>query len=391
MVDTALSFFAGPVRAAIQSEVAVAVEAVSERSLAAYSAFCAGVPAAPPQSAAWVANWGPRLAPDGLIAFVRAKGRTVMALPLEVDRAGPFRVARFMGDSHANGNFPPVDPAFARGIRAADVRAVAAAIAAARPDIDLVLLERLVPTLGGLPNPLLAAPHALSPNVALAIDLAGGFDAVLERGSGKRKRKKHRAQLRKFEAVGPYRRFQAATPEETRRMLDAFFAMKEARFRKMGIRNVFEGEVGSFFQALFAGALGGPRPAFVLHGLEVAGKLRAVTGASDCGDRLICEFGGIAEDELSPASPGDFLFFENIEDASQNGYAVYDFSVGDEPYKRQWCDIESRHHDVALPLNLRGRLLARLLTAQTRLKHLVKNTPALWRLVRALRRRAAGA
>ena len=111
----------------------------------------------------------------------------------------------------------------------------------------------------------------------------------------------------------------------------------------------------AFFHTLFADALAETPPPFVLHGLEVGGKLRAVTGSSRCGKRLICEFGAIAEDELAHASPGDFLFFDNIEEACQRGLAVYDFSVGDEPYKRLWCDLETRHFDVIVPLTTKGR------------------------------------
>ena len=101
-----------------------------------------------------------------------------------------------------------------------------------------------------------------------------------------------------------------------------------------------------------------PPPPFVLHGLEVDGTLRAVTGSSRTSTRIICEFGTIADDDLAHASPGDFLFFENIAEACRQGLAVYDFSVGDEPYKRLWCDLETRHFDVIIPLSAKGRLLA---------------------------------
>ena len=202
-------------------------------------------------------------------------------------------------------------------------------------------------------------PILPSPNLSLAVDLGGGFDALLLRASGKRKRKKHRSQMRKFEAVGSHRRIEAETPDEVNRLLDAFFEMKEFRFRKMGIANVFGDEqVRAFFRALFTDALAEDKPSFVLHGLEVAGKLRAVTGSSRSGKRLICEFGAIAEDDLGHTSPGDFLFFDNIQEACETGFAVYDFSVGDEPYKRLWCDIETQHFEVLIPLTLKGRALA---------------------------------
>ena len=60
------------------------------------------------------------------------------------------------------------------------------------------------------------------------------------RTSGKRKRKKHRSQTRKFEAAGGFRRIEAQHAEtRSNALLDAFFAMKEVRFQKMGIANVF--------------------------------------------------------------------------------------------------------------------------------------------------------
>ena len=81
-----------------------------------------------------------------------------------------------------------------------------AAIRTARPNIDALVLERLLPEHGGVANPLLALPHFPSPNISLAVSLEGGFDALLSRVSGKRKKKKHRSQMRKFEAAGGYRR-----------------------------------------------------------------------------------------------------------------------------------------------------------------------------------------
>ena len=94
------------------------------------------------------------------------------------------------------------------------------------------------------------------------------------------------------------------------------------------------------------------------------------------------EFGAISEDELFYASPGDFLFFEEIRKACDDGLAFYDFSVGDAPYKRAWCDIETGHADVFAGLSARGKLLALLCFARTVLKRVVKQNPAMSRLAR---------
>jgi CelD/BcsL family acetyltransferase involved in cellulose biosynthesis len=316
------------------------------------------------------------------------------ALPLEIVRQGPFRVARVPGGSHANGNFFAASPAFRRSPHSGSEMAAAfGAVAAARPDIDMIALERLAPSLAGLDNPLEALPHAESPNIALAADLAGGFEALVDRMSGKRKRKKHRAQLRKFEAADGYRCIRADTPDEAHRLLSDLFAMKEERFRKMGIADVFgPPEIKAFFGELFGAALEQTEPQFLLNGLEVGGKLRAVAAYSRAGDRLVCDFASFAEDELYAASPGEFLFFHDIEQACAAGVKIFDFSVGDEPYKRAWCEIETRQFDVLFPLTMKGRAAVVLTLAKARAKGFVKNSPVALRLARLVRanRSAAG-
>jgi CelD/BcsL family acetyltransferase involved in cellulose biosynthesis len=356
-----------------------------------YAELCRTGIFAPAQSQEWIAAWTAKAKPDHIIAIISFSGRPVFALALEILRAGPVRVARFMGGSHANGNFAAADPSWLAKAGEAEMRALVAEIGRARLDVDIVALERLLPEFDGRLNPLLALPHYASPNLSLAVSLDGGFEALLGRASGKRKRKKHRSQTRKFEAAGGFRRIKATSAPEVKRMFDAFFTMKENRFRRAGIANVFgDAKVQAPFRVLFTEALAATPPAFELHGLEVDGKLRAVTGSSRSGKRLICEFGAIAEDELAHASPGDFLFFDNIREACEQGFSVYDFSVGDEPYKRLWCDIETRHMDVIMPLTLKGRAFAVGFRQYARLKTFVKTSPLIWKLTKSLRRKAAG-
>ena len=368
----------------------IRVSGASAEALAQYEALDSKGIYAPAQSIAWVSAWIATANPDCLFATIFEAGQPVFSLALEVVGKGPCRIARLMSGTHANGNFALASPQWL-GQKPNEINALVAEIGRARPDIDVLVLERLLPDCSGFANPLLALPHINSPNIALAVDLEGGFTKLVAGPSGKRKRKKHRTQARKYEAAGGFRRIEARSPEEVDRLLDAFFAMKTARFRKAGIINVFaEPEVQAFFRKLFRDALPlVPKP-FALHGLEVGGKLRAVTGSSLSGQRLICEFGSIADDEMMVASPGEFLFFENIQEACEHGLAVYDFSVGDELYKRLWCDIEIQHLDVLAPLTVKGRLVAGSMRLAAGLKAFVKHNPTIWRVTKALRRRTIG-
>lgn len=388
MVDAiALRDAGGPTdRLADIAETIATAGPASGEELACYTELARHAAHGPAQDPAWVAAWIGATGADALVATLRVSGRPVLALALEIRREGAFRTARFMGGKHANGNFPMADRAWLAGARTPQIEAIVGAIAKARPDIDLVAFDRLSADFDGLPNPLLRLPSTPSPNVALAVDLTGGFDAVLGRTSGKKKAKRHRSQERKYEAVGGARRVVARSQAETDAMLDAFFAMKAQRFRAMGITDVFaSAQVQAFFRQLFAEALRSSPPPFLLHGLEVGGKYRAVTGSSRAGNRFICEFGAIADDDLGHISPGEYLFYDNIAEACEQGFSIYDFSVGDEPYKRQWCDVEIRQHDVLVPLTAKGKALALSLRAAARAKAFVKNSPGLWQFVRRAR------
>ncbi len=345
---------------------------------------------APAQHPDWVANWVAHSETDTIVAALHAGDKAVFSLPLEVVSLGAIRAARFMSGPHANGNFPAMSPDSAPLDRET-LKALTEQISIKRPDIDVILLERQARRISGQDNPLLQLPHTQSPNPALSVSLDGGFDAVLARANGKRKRKKHRSQTRKFEVAGGWQRIPAETADQIEAMCETFFAMKDARFRALGIKNTFDDSgVKRFFVHLFADAAQQSEPAFALHGLEVGGKLRAITGTSICATRHVCEFSAFADDELAHAAPGDFLFFENIREACESGAEIYDFSVGDEGYKRRWCDRVEQQFDCSIPLTARGRLAAMAYRGSTEAKRIVKSNEALLRAAKTIRRKLAG-
>ena len=350
-------------------------------ALQAYAGLIDGLACPPPQYAEWIEAWTRNVNPDLAVVSLQDSGAVLAVLPLEIVRKGPLKLAQFPGASHANGNFVPLrrDSTLA----AADIEAMIAALRKARPDIDLIVLDRQLHQHAGLANPWENVPHQISPNISLAVGLEGGFEALMTRTSGKRKRKKQRAQLRKFEAIGPVRRWMAQTDGEVTQLLDFFFANKALRLKAMGVPNVFgEADVQAFFRALFA-----PQNRFVLHALDVGGKTRALTGSSLLADRIICEFGVIAQDDTAAVSPGDFLFFQNIEEACAQGLAVYDFSAGDEYFKRLWCDQITTQFDTIVGLSLKGRLAAAVLKARGAAVRTLKSNTRLWAFVRRMRRK----
>lgn len=343
----------------------------------------------PSQSAQWFSYWQANANTDCLVAALYAAGKPVLLLPLEVVKRGPVRIAIYVGGPHANCNFPAISRSHQFGRD--EFAKLFDELHRARPDIDIVSLSRQLDELDGAGNPLLQLPSRENANVSLAITLDRSFETVLGRNNAKRKKKKHRQNTRRFEEAGGYRIVTATTPSETEAMLTKYFIWKADRLAKAGIKNTYEpAGIKRFFHQLFAAETAMTAPRFQLKALEVAGQYRAVLGKSRARHQTFIDFIGISDDELSSASPGEFLFFEDIQDSCATDLGIYSFGVGDEPYKRSWCDIEVPTHDTNVSLTARGRMYGSYLAGREQLVRTIKQNDMVWGHVKKARSRLFG-
>lgn len=343
----------------------------------------------PSQTAHWFSHWQSNANADCLVAALHAVDKPVFIMPLEVVSRGPVRIAIFAGGPHANCNFPALSRSQKFGRN--ELAKLFDDLHAARPDIDLVSLSRQLDELDGAKNPLLQLPTRENANVSLAIALDRNFDTVLGRNNAKRKKKKHRQHTRRFEEAGGYRIVTATTVSETEAMLTKYFIWKADRLAKAGIKNTYEpAGIKTFFHRLFAAETAAAAPRFQLKALEVAGTYRAVLGKSHAKGQTFIDFIGIADDELASASPGEFLFFEDIQDSCNTDLSVYSFGIGDEPYKRSWCDIEIPTYDTNVSLTAKGRMYASYLAGREGLVRSIKQNDAVWGHVKRARTRLFG-
>lgn len=344
-----------------------------------------------PQSFAWINNWRTIVNADSFVVGLFDGDGPILLLPLEVISQNGAKIARFPGGSHANCNFPWLLKDCGANIEPSTVRQLIDAIRKIRPDIDALSLTRQLSELQGVANPLLTLGKAPNPNPVLAASLSGGFDAVLDRANRKRKLKKHRQHRRRYEESGGWRIAGPQSRAESDNILDLYFEMKAQRFSKMGIRDPFADEnVRNFFKAFLGEGLAKGQNLNELRFLEVGGTVRSIIGKlfSDTGPTV--EFAAIAEDELMTASPGEFLFFEDISRSCDEGRSIYSFGIGDEPYKREWCDIERTIYDTLVPLSVKGKLFTALQSARNAVAGGLKRNPRLWGLAKTLRSRFRG-
>jgi CelD/BcsL family acetyltransferase involved in cellulose biosynthesis len=87
--------------------------------------------------------------------------------------------------------------------------------------------------------------------------------------------------------------------------------------------------------------------------------------------------------------PGAAHLHDLMRHAIERGCRTFDFTIGDERYKREWCDTELTLFDHVGIATARGALIAMPLLAKRALKRWVKQTPVLWNAFSRARKIAA--
>ncbi len=343
------------------------------------------------QSFDWCAAW--KSAHESQLLVVRgAVGEQLLfLLPFEIERGRFFRIARLIATGHSNLNTGLFAAEIERVPRDELIRVLTEGIRRAlRGYADVVALEKTPAFWRGLPHPLAALPGISNPNASFQLGLAGNMERTLAQLNAKRRRKKMRLCERRLAELGGYDYVIAREPAEAHTLLETFFRQKTARLEAQGLPDVFDkSATRAFFRLLIDQQYAGDRllelNVIRLKG-DHQGKIIAVSGLSRKGDHVICQFGSIDDEIAADSSPGELLFYRVIERLCGEGVALFDFGIGDQPYKRSWCTMETPLRDITLPLTLRGYAAAGLHRAVVRAKRAIKANRSLYRFLQRRRR-----
>jgi len=191
-------------------------------------------------------------------------------------------------------------------------------------------------------------------------------------------RKKERRQLKHLAEYGEVRFVDVQDRQEIERTLDTLIDQKSRSFARMGVEDIFS------------------RPGYRDFFLDVATDLNvsALTHVSrlDVGSTMAATNLGLRfrncyylvlssyhDGEFSRFGPGRAHLHELLRHAIDSGFERFDFTVGDEPYKRDWSDTELQLHDYLAAVTRRGWLAVALTIAYRRTKRFIKQSPILWR------------
>jgi CelD/BcsL family acetyltransferase involved in cellulose biosynthesis len=253
---------------------------------------------------------------------------------------------------------------------------------------DVIDLEKMPDTIGGQPNPfcgLGVTPHV---NNAYLTALVGDWETYYAVKRSSATRRSDRKKQRRLAECGEVRFLTAAGRDEITRTLDALIEEKTVSYAKLGVDNMFN---RPGYRDFFLDMATGTQSARLTHlsRIDVGNETAAANFGLVFRGTYIYLLAGYNDGDLGRFGPGSLQLLEMFQYAFGRGLKVFDFTIGDEPYKRDWYDTETRLYDHASAATLRGWMAVMPAQAMRLVKRHVRQNPAIWSVVRKARMMAS--
>lgn len=334
------------------------------------------------QTFEWLSTWQRYIgAPDGVRPAVvvgrDAGGELLFILPLAVTDRRYGRVLSFLGSELCDYNAPMLAPEFAHVVTEPLLEQVFERLHS-RFGYDVIVFEKMPETVGTQPNPLLKLTTMLHPSGAYMTWLGADWDTFYREKRSSSTRQRDRSKRKKLGRVGEVRTVHPMSDADIVATLDTLMAQKARTFARMGVSNVFARPGHrEFYQALATNPA--TRQLTHVSRLQVGHETAAANLGLMFRDRYYYVLVSYGDGEISRFSPGTAHLRDLMQYAIDRGFRIFDFTVGDEPYKREWCD-ESPLYDHIAGASARGAIVAAGLRAVVAVKRRIKRNPTLWKV-----------
>lgn len=344
----------------------------------------------PYQTFDWLAAWqrhvGAREGVRPVIAVASfADGEPAFLLPLAVEPCGATRRLCWLGQDLNDYNAPLLAKYFAQQVtpeRFVDAWREVRARVQRDPALrhDWIELEKMPPDVGGQANPFCRLAVGANPSGAHAADLGSDWKEFYFDKRSSATRRRDRIKRKHLSAFGDVSFVTEADPRDIARTLQTLMQQKSRQFARRGIGDMF---ARPGWREFFLDVAVNPATRPIVHVSRV--QIGDVCAAANFG--LV--FGGTYyhmlasydDGELSRYGPGALHLRELLAYAISRGLRRFDFTIGDEPYKREWSDSAATLWDYHAVASWRG-WPAFCCAALTRpLKRFIKQTPRAWRTV----------
>ncbi|MCB5364552.1 GNAT family N-acetyltransferase [Pusillimonas sp. CC-YST705] len=288
-------------------------------------------------NAAWQAHVGDVQSVRPRIVHVTdASGSTLGIWPLGIYRQGSLRVLGFLGDVVSDYRAPLLAPEWFKSVDPKQFPEFWQECLRLIGEVDLVALERMPEQLGGWTNPMVGLPDAVQAENAYAIRLPDSMAEYLA-GRSKQMLAHNRRGVRRLQELGDY----TFTPEhgqaEMEEIFSAIVRLKTRRWQETGSEGLFAQQAYlNFYRVLTQSELQDGMVA--LCSLKVGSTVVAAQWGLRFRGRYYWILPCYETGPWAKYSCGRILLQSMIEWASEQKLSVFDLTVGDESYKKDWAN-----------------------------------------------------
>ena len=319
-------------------------------------------------------------------------GVPIALLPLHRRKKRGVRVLTWFPGSNVGCYAPVADLARLEALGSAGRKALWQRMVSRLTGADLVYLRWIPELVGGRSGLFCELGAALGVETLYRTQFASWEECDREQRS-KSRRKHDRQQGDRLEAMGAVSFEEIRNGGATRAAIDTMFAQRSARFKAMGIRDVFvRDRLIGFYHAAAAPNSGID---VRLHVLRLNGDIVAVRYNIVEGNSMFCLISSMSDDEaIQHGSPGKQCLLRVMQTVFEQGITMFDMGGGLTDEKRHWCNVQTplRHHYV--PLTAWGSTVLATHQAMQKTRKAIKANKRLMTMLRApgqLLHRLAGA
>jgi CelD/BcsL family acetyltransferase involved in cellulose biosynthesis/predicted ATP-grasp superfamily ATP-dependent carboligase len=312
-------------------------------------------------------------------------GEPAFLLPLAVEACGAARRLCWLGQELNDYNAPLLAEDFAQRVTpecfVAAWREVRARIQR-EPALrhDWIELEKMPPDIGGQANPFCRLGVVANPSGAHSTGLAGDWKQFYTDKRSSATRRRDRSKRKRLSEFGTVSFATQSDAGDIARTLQSLMHQKDRLLAHRGIADMF---ARPGWRAFFLDVAVNPatRPMVHVSRVQIGEACAAANFALVFGGTYYHMLASYDDGAFAHYGPGALHLRELLAYAIGRGLQRFDFTIGDEPYKREWSDRNTMLWDYRAVATWRGApAFCRAVLARP-IKRFIKQTPWAWRTV----------
>lgn len=311
-------------------------------------------------------------------------GEPVMLLPLGIEDRSSISRLIWLGGLITDYNAPILSSDYSKQLSEQTFHEIWKKIMESLPSFDIIWFERMPEFVNKQRNPFLKL--SCSPNASSAhfSHLKGTFESFYRAHRNAKSISTLKRNQRRLKEHGELVFSIAKNDKDIDCFMEKMIHQKSRSYAEMGVPILFEKQgYRDFFYAVSKNHI---KDCFIhLSALTLDDRILATHWGLVYKKRFYHLLPTYEQCELTKYSLGNILLWNLLEWGLDNNIEIYDFTVGDEPYKFHWSDQELKLYDYYRPNTITGVFYITPLKIMRILKRTIKHSPFLWKISKWIR------